>query len=276
MFRVDGWYKLAIHRMLSSDLILSFAPPAILVAIAIIFFRRKLHREFMFFFIYVLYSAIVGVLRETVVGQPFLYFWLYWITEAVYGILALLVLREVFHRIFALPYAMYRWFRFLLPITVLLILSISMWEMMYRPLGNGAAGRLVSAIYWFDLGVHALEGTILLLILGLTLVFPVAWRQYELGILTGFGIYACVSMLADLLRFVGGSNYEIFFRYGPPIAYVLATLIWLHAFIRPSQGSPRAQMDLDEMQAVVRRSRELMEKIEKALGLRRQALLPPV
>ena len=263
---MDGWYKLAIHKMLVSDLILSFAPPAILAVTAIISVRRKLHREFMFFFIYVMYSAIVGVLRETVVNGPFLYFWFYWITEAVYGILALLVLREVFHRIFALPYAMYRWFRFLLPITVAIILSISMWEMAYHPFGYSMVGRWMSAIYWFDLGVHALEAMILLLVLALTLVFPIAWRKYEFGILIGFGMSACVTMLADLLRFEGGSTYEVFFRYGPPMAYVLAALIWLHAFLRPPQNQRRSQMDLDEMLGVVRRSREILGKIEKALG----------
>jgi len=261
--------------MLVSDLILSFTPPAILVVIAIIFVRRKLHREFVFFFVYVLYSVTFGLLPEAVVGRPFLFFWLYWITDAVYGILGLLVLREVFHRVFALPYAMYRWFHFLLPITVSTILSISMCEMAYHPLGRGAVGRGVSAVYWFDLGVHALEGTILVLVVGLTLVFPVAWRQHEFGILTGFGISACVTMLADLLRFVDGSTYETFFRYGPPIAYVLASLIWLHAFLQRPQKQPRAQMELEEMLAIIRHSRELLEKIKRGAGWR-HALAPPV
>lgn len=258
--------------MTITDFILGFVPPAILVVIAIIFLRRKLYREFVFFFTYVLYSIIAGMLYEVIGGQPFLRFWLYWITEAVDGILALLVLREVFLRIFALPHATFRWFRLLLPATVLSILSISVWEMTYRPLGSGAAARLVSAIYWFDFGVHALEGTILMLVLALTLVFPVEWRNYGFGVLTGFGISASVTMFADLLRFLGGSAYETFFRFGPPIAYVLATLIWLHAFIHSPANQSRTQMDLNEMLAVVRRSNELLEKIKKAVGLRQQRL----
>jgi hypothetical protein len=211
-----------------------------------------------------------------VIGRPFLFFWIYWITAALDGMLALLVLREVFHRVFALPYAMYRWFRFLLPVTVLIILSISIWEMIYHPFGRSALGRLVSAVYWFDLGVHALEGAILLLVVALTLIFPVEWRQYEFGILAGFGISAGVTMFADLLRFVGGSTYETFFRYGPSVAYLLVTLIWLHAFIQPLQSPPRSQMDWEEMLGVVHRSREMLEKIKRTFGLRRQLLAPPV
>lgn len=275
---MDGWYKLAIHGMPLTDLILTLAPPTILLVLAVIFFRRKLHRDFLFFFIYVLYSVGAGVMLVAVAGRPTLYFWLYWITEALNAILALLVLREIFHRIFALPFAMYRWVRFLVPSTVVIILTIAIREMVYRPLGRGIVGRLVSAIYWFDVGVHALEGTILLLIVGLTLIFPVKWRsrQYELGILAGFGISAAVSMIADLLRLLRGNSYETFFRYGPPIAYVLATLIWLHVFTSPLQTLFQPQMDWDEMQGVMRRSRELLQWIKRIFGLRCHPLAPTV
>lgn len=263
--------------MLLTDLILSLVPSAILLVLAIVFFHRGLHREFVFFFIYMLYSIILGALPEAVAGRPLLFFWFYWTTEALNAILALLVLREVFHRIFALPFVMYRWFRFLMPITVLIILTIAIREMACRPLGKGAVGRMVSAIYWFDLGVHALEGTILLLVLGLTVVFPVKWkeRQYELGILAGLGIYAYVSMLADLLRFLRGGSYETFFRYGPPIAYVLATLIWLHAFMLLPEHPPRIRMSLEEMRGEIRHSREWLQRIKRIFGLRCQPLMPP-
>jgi len=254
------------------DLILSFTAPAILLALALIMVRRRLYREFPVFFTYVVFSAIVGALRETAVDHRFLYFWLYWITEAFYGMLALLVLREVFHRVFALPYDAYRWFRYLLPSALLMILGLSFSEAVIHPQGAGYIPRLITAIYWFDLGVHALEGTVLLLVIALIVVFPVAWRQHEFGILAGFGISACTTMLADVLVLNAGSRYETFFRYGPPIAYVLATFIWLHAFLQPPQSRPQSQLHPDEMLEIVQRSRKLLEKIERALGLRRHIL----
>lgn len=258
-----------------SDLILSITAPTILVVLIVVFLRRRYYRELPFFFVYIVYAPI-ATLRVLSDSWPSFHFVLYWITESLYGILALLVLREVFHRLFALPYAAFRWFRLLLPGTVLVILSISLWETSFRPLAHGQIGRLVSAIYWFDLGVHALEGMILLLVLALTIAFPIRWRDYEFGILIGFGVSACVTMLADLLRFEGGSSYETFFRYGPPIAYVLAALVWLHAFLRPPASLPRPQIDHHEMLEVIRRSRELLEKIEKALGLRHRLAVPPI
>jgi hypothetical protein len=272
---VGGWVKLATHTMPVRDLILSFSAPAALICLLIIFLHRKMYREFSSFFIYIVYtlSATVLILLG---GPPLVRFVVYWIAEALSAVLALLVLREVFHRVFALPYAAYGWFRFLLPGTVAIIVGVSLWETLTRPLGSGYLPRIASAIYWFDLGVHALEGTILLLVLALTIVFPVTWRRYEFGILAGFGISACVSMLADLLLLEWGHSHEMFFRYGPPIAYFLATLVWLHAFFRPPQPSRRSQMEPQELLEVVRRSRELLEKIEKALGLRRRVISPTV
>lgn len=261
--------------MRPTDLLLSFIAPAILVLLAIIFLRRRLYRELPFFFIYIVYAPL-ATLRILTGSRPVLHFWLYWITEALYGILALLVLREVFHRVFAMSYAAYRWFRFLLPVALLLILGMSLAEAFIHPFGGGYIPRFITAVYWFDLGVHALEGTILLLVGTLTMAFPVRWRQYEFGILTGFGISACVIMLADLLALQTGVTYEAFFRYGPPIAYVAATLIWLEAFVRPPKTWVRPQMDLDEWLAVVRRSRRAWERMGRALGLRRRVLLPPV
>src|SRR5215472_13763508 len=255
------------------DLILSFTAPAILLVLALIIVRRRLYREFPLFFTYVVFSAVVGALRETAIDHRFLYFWLYWITEALYGILALLVLREVFNRVFALPYEDYRWFRFLLPAALFIILGFSFLEAVIHPSGGGYIPRLITAIYWFDLGVHALEGTVLLLVVALIVVFPVAWRQHEFGILAGFGVSACITILADLMMLQAGSRYETFFRYGPPIAYVLATFVWLHAFLLPAQSRPQSQLHPDEMLEIVRRSRKLLEKIERALGLRRHILI---
>ncbi|HLJ30344.1 MAG TPA: hypothetical protein VKY85_26805 [Candidatus Angelobacter sp.] len=259
--------------MRTDDLVLALIAPVILVILIFIFVRRGLYREFPFFFVYILYSPLATA--RAFIHRPMLHFVCYWITEAIYGILALLVMREVFRRLFALPSASFRWFRWLLSLTVLALLIVTLWETFYHPLRHGRIPRWVSGIYWFDVGVHALEGTILLLVLALTTVFPVAWRQYEFSILTGFGISASVTMVADLLRFQFGSNYETFFRYGPPIAYIAATLIWLQAFFRPPKTT-RPQMDLDELLEVVRRSRELMEKLLKALGLNRRVALPPV
>jgi hypothetical protein len=251
----------------TGNLLLSFSAPAILLGIAGIFVKRRFHVEFPLFFAYILYSAAVGILREAAIQHRFFYYWLYWITEAIYGIAEVLVIREVFRRIFALQYATWRWFRLILPGTVLLILALSLWQTLYHPLRHGIPWE-VNAIYWFDLGVHLVEGIILVLLLALTRLFPVAWRRYEFGILTGFGVAATVTMFAYLARFEGGVRYELFFRYGPPVGYIVATLLWLDAFARPLRQRSRTSMDPEELQGIVRSYRRLLEKIKRAVGLK--------
>jgi hypothetical protein len=61
-------------------------------------------------------------------------------------------------------------------------------------------------------------------------------------------------MFSMLLRFELGRNYEALFRYGPPVGYIIATLIWLHAFVyRPTIGLT-PQMALERPPAEDQRS----------------------
>ena len=260
---MSGRFKLATH-MKALDFALSITPPLVLTALILIFVRQKIYRDFAAFFGYMLYVLVAAGLRATVVGRAMPYYWLYWITEAIYGVAEMLVIREVFRHIFSAHYKNYPWFRLILPATVLVILGLTLWQTIYHPLGHRIPWA-VNATYWFDLGVHLLEGIILVLLVVLTLFFPVEWRQREFGILTGFGLAASVTLFAYLARFEGGSRYELFFRYGPPAGYIAASLVWLHAFVRPLEQSPRVQRDAEEMRRMIRRYHELLEKIRKSI-----------
>lgn len=248
--------------MKALDFALSVTPPLVLTWLILIFIRQRIYRDFGAFFAYMLYVLLAAGLRAAVVGKAIPYYWLYWITEAIYGVAEMLVIREVFRHIFAMHYKSSPWFRLILPATVLVILGITLWQTIYHPLGHRISWA-VSATYWFDLGVHLLEGIILALLGGLTLFLPLQWRKREFGILTGFGLAASVTLFAYLARFEGGSRYELFFRYGPPAGYIAASLVWLHAFVRPVEPSPRVQGDADEMGTEMSRSWRFVEKVKK-------------
>lgn len=250
------------------DLVLSFTAPVILLGLGGLFFRRKLYREFPLFFAYILYVPFADLLRISVTGRPTPYYWVYWITEGIYGVAEVLVITEVFRRVFAMEYEFRRWFRAILPVTIVLIFGFSLWQTVFHPLGRRIP-RIVNAIYWFDLGVHLLEGAILGLLVVLRTFYPVHWRTREFGILIGFGVAASFTLFAYLARFEWGSRYELFFRYGPPAGYILATLVWLHAFLRPLEARPRTEMDAEEMLGIVRRYQALLEKMKRSVGMKR-------
>jgi hypothetical protein len=246
------------------DLILSFTAPVILLGLVSVLVRRSHHREFPVFFTYILYVLIADVLRTSVSARPVPRYWLYWTTEAIYGITEVLVIREVFHRVFPMPHSKHRFIRRLVPATVVVILGLTLWQTIYHPVRHHIPWE-VNLIYWFDFGVHALEGLLLILLVILAFVFPISWKQYEFGIVTGFGVAAGITVVAYLMRFVWGMPYELFFRYGPPLGYIAATLIWLHAFLQPRK-TPRTQTPEDDLLAQLRHSRRFARRIGRWFG----------
>jgi hypothetical protein len=253
------------------DLILSFTAPLILLGLGAVLFRRRLYREFPLFFAYILYVPFADLLRISVASRPTPYYWLYWITEGIYGAAEVSVITEVFRWLFILEFESLRWFRALLPVTIFLIFGFSLWQTVYHPLGRGIPWE-VNAIYWFDFGVHLLEVAILVLLVVLRTVLPVRWRPHEFGILIGFGVAASFTLFAYLMRFEWGSRYELFFRYGPPAGYILATLVWLDAFLRPPEPRPRTERNAEEMLGTMRWYNALMKKIKRFMGMRKMAV----
>ena len=256
------------------DLLLRFTTPVLLLVLIILLVRRKQHREFPVFFAYVTFSIVADSARQIASGHPADYFIVYWAAEAFYGILALLVLREVFHRVFVVEYDLHPWVRYLLPFTVVLILSFSIYQGIQHTTGYSKIRYIKEMIYWFDLGVHTFQGALLLLLLGLRVIFPVRWLRYEFGIIAGFGCNAVFTMSADLLHFDFGSSYEAFFRYGPPIGFILATLIWLQAFYRPPEEIKRTGHDPQEILDLMRRHASTAERIKEWLRHNRPFALP--
>jgi len=233
--------------------------------------RRKLYRyeRLPFFTGYTLYSIFASSLRK--VGNNDYYYNLYWSTEALYAILALLALNEVFRRLHRFEYQDYRWFQFLLPLTSTLIVGFAIWAMFYSPLTH--IPRVVSAVFWFDLGVHTLEAAIPLLFLLLRPIFSPPKSPYDLGILWGFAISASITIVVDATRSTFGQGYEKLFRYGPPVGYAFATLIWLRAFYRPPDWKPASKETIDSMLAIMTRTQRALRRLLKDLGLRTALLL---
>jgi hypothetical protein len=243
------------------DLILRFTPAVILLVLAVVFVRRHFYKEFPLFFAYVAFSLIATAARFSVRNEPVPYFVVYWTTDAIYALLALLALNEVFKRVFELDYKEHPWFRFVLPLTALVIAGFFITQPYVLSLAPAA--RISNIIFSFDIGVHCLEGVILLLFLLLQKILASAYDQYESGILTGFGLAAYITMSADVARSDFGSGFELYFRYAPPLGYILAAAIWLHAFVRKPLPQQKLKIRISELLQLLKRQQEFMDKISK-------------
>jgi hypothetical protein len=248
-------------------------PWAIQVALLGILIRRRLYRKgmFPFFFSYTLFSVIVTIPRLALVRRPIEYAILYWSSEVIYGVLAILSLNEVFSRIFRLDYQEHPWLRFALPSMVMLIITALFVRssVVYKTPTGARLGLLMTGLRSFDLGVHSVEGILLVLFLLLWWALVPGWNRQDYGVLLGFGISAAVTMSARIARFYFGTSYEMWYRYAPGIGYVLAAAIWLHAFWQAYEPEPRPLMRFRAMLEQVGRDNETIKLIHDWLNRRR-------
>ena len=231
------------------DIVLILASPLMLLGLSIVFVRRALVHQFRYFFCYIVYSVIATALRLPFIHSP-VYFWMFWSTDFIYDVLAFLTMLEVFSRVFPPTYPLFRSLRWILPVTTLVLLGISLYATLYTPIAG--VPRIVSGINWFNIGVHFVEGIFLPLVIVLILIFGVPWPRYEIGILGGFAVSAYSIMLFSLLRIQGGQSYATLYRYGPPIGFTVATVIWLWTFIwRRGLDKPATPSDVDQSTTLV-------------------------
>ena len=168
---------------------------------------------------------------------------MYWATDGLYDLLAMMTLREVFQRIFPPAGPTFRRLRWFLPATIVLLMAFSVYATFYVSILTPRLRWFIRGIYWFDIGISGVEGIFLPLTMALILVFGVAWPRYEIAILTGFAVSAYSSIVSIVLRFAGGRSYDMLFRYGPPLGFIVALLIWFGAFI--ARKAPLASSGAD-------------------------------
>lgn len=222
--------------------------------VAALLVRRKLHREFPFFFVYLAVSVLVPVLRLAVSGDYPTFFKVTWATEALYALLALLTLHEVFHEVFLAFYMLWRWFWLLFPGAV----GIAAFVQIRRAILNPPiqATPLIAAIVSFGRVINWVEAVLFAVFFALVLLLGIRWKSYPFGIVSGFGLSALGAFLAYGLRSEFGTKYNAFTKYALPVSYVLGLLVWLLTFL--GQPDPevvdawRGQVTPEQFQAQAR------------------------
>ncbi|HLK07228.1 MAG TPA: hypothetical protein VKV30_04795 [Candidatus Angelobacter sp.] len=209
--------------------------------LAAIVVRRKLHREFPCFFAYLILSVIVPLIRLSVSGNYVTFFIVFWATEALYAVLTLLVLYEVFRKVFSAFYKLWH-FPLVFGGTVGIAASVQIWLAIMKP--PIQAVPMLGVILSFAAAVNWVETILFCLFFASTLLLGIHWRSYSFGIVTGFGFPALAGLLAFTLRSEFGTKYTTLVKYASPMAYLLGLLVWLGTFIhQPSACLVRPERD---------------------------------
>jgi len=218
--------------------ILWLAPPFLQGWIAILMWRRGAQKDYRFFFSYTLF-AIAAELTKFVLTEPgkntWLYFWVAWGCEGIYAMLGFLAIYEVFGHVFE-NFHQLMWFKFLLQITALIMLSIAVLIPLVHPAVD--TEPLLEGIFALQLAVRCLQLGVFFLIFLLARVFDLDYRQYAFGIAAGFGIAAAGILLGTLVRTGLGLKFLMYFRFVPSVAYCIAVTVWLASFLRAEPDDP--------------------------------------
>jgi hypothetical protein len=217
--------------MVTIDKILLLIVPLLAIWIVGAMFRSRIHSRFPWFLAYVISLIVIGVLRFSVASNYRLYFWAFWITEAIYAGLAVLALHEVFRQVFLGFYLRYRGFRLLFPCVLAgTLLIVGFVAFCNPPLETN---RLISFILLLGISVSLIQLCLFGLFIFLARSFMLPWRFAPLGITLGFAISALGTSVAYWMVSIFGTRLQSFGKYAPPVAYILATLVWLDTFLRP-------------------------------------------
>lgn len=227
--------------MLKTDILIGLIVQVLNIWLEAVLLRRKAHREFPFFFLYVSASILIGLIRAGVSGNYRLYFEVYWGTEAIYVILALLALHEVFRKVFAAFYEK-RWFWLFFPSVVI---AISALAIIYR-FGSppAQANRVMSFIISMGMAVNLVQALLFVLFFLLVWLNGIRWREYPFGIVMGFAAIAIVTFAASWARSEFGTRLNVVSRYAPAVAYILAVIVWLETFLRPPAPEPQWRLKI--------------------------------
>lgn len=196
-----------------------------------ILMRRKLQREFSFFVIYIAASVLIAFARLSFHKNPFAYFYIYWATEAIYAILGLLVLHQVFRRVFRDFYSYWRWFWLVFPLSACMMAVIAVWYgIKYAPNPPYVMARVILIS---EIAVNFMRGGLFALFFVLVRFFALRWRNYAFAIILGFAVSAMGSLSFYWLYSEFKAHLNLLLGYIVPISYLCAVLLWLAVFNRP-------------------------------------------
>jgi hypothetical protein len=203
--------------------ILAWLSLPVLAAVAGILVWRKLHREFPFFFWYLVVTDIATGVRfiAQFQGQR-TYFYAYWISDLVTTIFNILAVYDLFARRLFPRFHKIRLYRYLFPIAASGIIFMSWLTALEAP--NKAAALAIE-----DRVLDFVLVAMLVFFVSLMMLMGRRWTKYDFGIAFGFGINSAAFLITSAMwvrtHYLPTSVDQL-----PLIAFDASCLIWLYCF----------------------------------------------
>jgi hypothetical protein len=204
-------------------------PPLLQLATSVIMRRRKLERDFPFFFTYtlalVVQSALLYWLSHVPQPDGFSYFFWRWTAELVDGVLKLAVVNEIYAHIFerypalrGLGEILFRWILAVMVIIASVVAALAEGE-------DGA--RIVRGVLAFDLSMTIIIGGLLFSLFLFASYLGLKWRDFAFGVALGLALFATVGLAGVVTRIHWGPIADSSYALVRSAAYNCSVLIWL-------------------------------------------------
>ena len=208
--------------------VLWIAAPLLQAGVAVVLRRRKLDKEFPFFFKYLIFQATTNLLLFGLSSHYRTYFYVYWPIQAVTAVLEFAVIYEVFGQLFRLyPYlrdfarVLLRWIGSLLVlVAILFALSASPQEV-----------PVIVAVLWMERSIRLVQCGLLFFLLWFCSYLGITRRHYLFGVALGFGTLAAADLVTIATRMVTGYIGDKAFNLILMATADWAVAIWLTYFV---------------------------------------------
>jgi hypothetical protein len=237
------------------------APHALLAAVAVVVFARRLHRDFPIFFLYTLYETIEFVLLYAVASlnppHKILYRYLFVTTLAGSTALRFGIIQEIFNhefskypRLESLATVSMRWLTGLLVVAGI-ILAV------YSP--GTVSDNLMAGIALLSRSVAIIQAGVLLFLLLFSRTFGLSWRSYTFGIALGFAVFASTELAVWAVRLTDLTEHaKDLLDLLPTGSYHVSVLVWLGYLLKaetPVETEPHRVPELDQWSGELERTR---------------------
>jgi hypothetical protein len=199
--------------------------PILQSAVAVVLWRRKLHKQFPVFFLFLLAQVVnfVVIFPLWRSGNYGLYFGPFWLGEAVNAVLGFKVIHEIFLDVFR-PYhtlkdlgtLLFKWAG-----VVMLLVSV-----VVAFSNSFDQSPLVHALTTLQRSVRIVQLGLILFLLLFSRFLGVSWKQISFGISLGFGLFAGVELLLYALN-SGGFVKQGLLNVINMATLNVAILVWL-------------------------------------------------
>ena len=214
--------------------LLWYIPSGLLALLLFLMLRNRAYNVCPCFFAYVAFGVGADVARFVTEGHPRAYFAIYWIAEAGYCLLGILAMYELL-RLVLQNLARRWWARLILPVALVVGVGLSLAHAHAAPTQFSG---LRYYIFVGEIAVRLVQALIFIGLLAAVLILGLRWRQYPLGIATGFGGYSLVALLMRLKFYDFGTKFRFMFSLTSVVAYSLAVLTWIWFFSVPQKPDP--------------------------------------